>query len=187
MHLHAPVLKEDQRIEYAKTKSYAALKREDPEYVPPSVLKLQSNPPPASMLKRRRDEDTFFNDAKDAKKRNVNGKDGDEMEMDDEEEQASSSKATGSGSAVQTNGPSSSPTAALVCTNLPLEVSDDVLAVLFQQYRGFQSTQVYNAVAGTPGKWAHVYFESPELATVARNALDGFTLKKGWVMAVRFS
>jgi hypothetical protein len=31
---------------------------------------------------------------------------------------------------------------------------------------------------------AQVLFDSPELATTAKDALDGFTLKKGWKMSV---
>jgi len=33
-------------------------------------------------------------------------------------------------------------------------------------------------------KVARVLFESPDLASVAKEALDGFTLKKGWLMSV---
>lgn len=97
----------------------------------------------------------------------------------------------------------------LLCTNLPQEVTDDVLSVLFQQYvrtstfgnlyphdrdksryQGFQSTQVVQSsapnAAGQKMKMAQVLFDSPELASVAKEALDGFTLKKGWVMSVAY-
>lgn len=33
---------------------------------------------------------------------------------------------------------------------------------------------------------AQVIFESPEHATAAKQALDGFMLKKGWAMIVAF-
>jgi hypothetical protein len=33
---------------------------------------------------------------------------------------------------------------------------------------------------------AQVFFETPELATTAKDAVDGFTLKKGWKMSVAF-
>ena len=33
---------------------------------------------------------------------------------------------------------------------------------------------------------AQVLYDAPELATVAKEALDGFTLKKGWVMSVAY-
>jgi hypothetical protein len=34
---------------------------------------------------------------------------------------------------------------------------------------------------------AQVIYETPELASVAKEALDGFTLKKGWNMAVTYT
>jgi U2 small nuclear ribonucleoprotein B'' len=91
---------------------------------------------------------------------------------------------------------------------LPQEVTDDVLSVLFQQYvlylhffyfshqharfryQGFQTTQVtWSPTPNADGarvKMAQVLFETPDLASVAKTALDGFTLKKGWVMSVVF-
>lgn len=33
---------------------------------------------------------------------------------------------------------------------------------------------------------AQVLYESPDLALVAKEALDGFTLKKGWKMGVAY-
>ena len=39
-------------------------------------------------------------------------------------------------------------------------------------------------LAGIRVKMAQVSFETPELATAAKDALDGFTLKKGWQMSV---
>lgn len=33
---------------------------------------------------------------------------------------------------------------------------------------------------------AQVLFDSPDLATVAKDALDGFALKKGWNMIVAY-
>lgn len=40
--------------------------------------------------------------------------------------------------------------------------------------------------SGQRVKMAYVMFDSPELASVAKEALDGFTLKKGWVMSVSY-
>jgi len=99
------------------------------------------------------------------------------------------------------------PSARLLCTNLPQEVTDDVLSVLFQQYvpvccqsaiwevdfildryKGFLKTHVQWSPALNPAgirvKMGQVIFESPELAITAKDALDGFTLKKGWKMSV---
>lgn len=101
----------------------------------------------------------------------------------------------------------SMPTARLLCTNLPQEVTDDVLSVLFQQYvfislsifstfslsfrhPGLKSIQVTwsptpNA-AGVRVKMAQVLYENPDLATTAKEALNGFLLKKGWQMSVAY-
>lgn len=97
------------------------------------------------------------------------------------------------------------PSLRLLCTNLPQEVTDDVLSVLFQQYgtnqifplypfivftryKGFQKAHVTWSPAlnsaGVRVKMAQVLFENPELATTAKDALDGFTLKKNWQMSV---
>jgi U2 small nuclear ribonucleoprotein B'' len=40
--------------------------------------------------------------------------------------------------------------------------------------------------AGQNCKMAQVLFDSPEMATVAKGALDGFALKNGWVMSVAY-
>jgi hypothetical protein len=56
------------------------------------------------------------------------------------------------------------------------------------RYQGFQSTRVVWSPtlnpAGTRVKMAQAFFESPDLATIAKDALDGFTLKKDWKMTV---
>lgn len=192
------------RIEYAKTKSYATLKRENPDYVPPSVLKAQSHPAPASMLAKRNREGDFRGGS--SKKRNINGvgagtaamDEDEEMEIEQDEDDEMPNHTNG---ATTTNGvppppistsnlPAQHPTPNLLCSNLPVEVTDDVLAVLFQQYRGFQTTHTSAGppdASGTPTKMARVVFDSAELASVAREALDGFALKKGWQMGVQFS
>jgi len=110
------------------------------------------------------------------------------MEIEDDEEGAKQAEATdGTAGAVPPVVPLS---ARLLCTNLPQEVTDDVLSVLFQQYKGFQSTHVAPTptanAAGQKAKMAQVLFDSPDLASVAKEALDGFSLKKGWVMSVAY-
>ena len=61
---------------------------------------------------------------------------------------------------------------------------------MLPRYQGFQSTHVAPSptpnAAGQRCKMAQVLFDSPDLATVAKDALDGFTLKKGWVMTVAY-
>lgn len=70
----------------------------------------------------------------------------------------------------------------------PWAVTD--VASCFIRYQGFQTTHV--APSPTPNaqgqkvKMAQVLFDTPDLATVAKEALDGFTLKKGWVMSVAY-
>lgn len=58
------------------------------------------------------------------------------------------------------------------------------------RYKGFQSTHVAQSptpnAAGASVKMAQVFFDSPELASTAKDALDGFTLKKGWKMSVAY-
>ncbi|OSX60126.1 hypothetical protein POSPLADRAFT_1147840 [Postia placenta MAD-698-R-SB12] len=174
------------RIEYAKTKSYATLQREDPNFVPPSPA---STRPVNGSEKRPRDEKIEVDGRQAKRERPDDDDDDEEMEIEDDDE------GTKQGSA-STNAPGAMPqtvqyqSARLLCTNLPQEVSDDVLSVLFQQYQGFQSTHVAPSptpnAAGQKVKMAQVLFDSPELASVAKEALDGFTLKKGWVMTVAY-
>lgn len=58
------------------------------------------------------------------------------------------------------------------------------------RYQGFQSTLVAQAPTlsstGVKLKMAQVFFDTAELASVAKEALDGFTLKKGWKMTVAY-
>lgn len=213
-----------QRINYAKSKSYATCRREDPNFVPPTSI--HARPEAAqigkitvsSVDKRQRDDDTT-DDHPSAKreKSQGDGSDEEEMEIDDDEENVQNrplgtqhrqicitadfflfSKAT-------MPAPIQQPSARLLCTNLPQEVTDDVLSVLFQQYvipysplaffltvfhryRGFLSTHVAQSpmpdAAGAKVKMAQVFYESAELASTAKEALDNFTLKKGWKMSV---
>ncbi|KII94815.1 hypothetical protein PLICRDRAFT_33632 [Plicaturopsis crispa FD-325 SS-3] len=173
-------------IDYAKSKSYATARREDPDFVPPNSANARQLPngkitisgTPASD-KRPRDDDGA-NDERQSKREKADDDDGEEMEIDDEEEAATS----------KANAPSTTPSARLLCTNLPQEVTDKELSILFQQYKGFQNTQVAPSptpnAAGVKTKMAQVLFDSPDLASVAKEALDGFALKKGWLMSVAY-
>jgi hypothetical protein len=173
-------------IHYAKSKSYATLRKEDPNFVPPSAANA-SEIALAQSAKRLREDETA--DSERQTKREKSDEDEEEMEIDDDDDDdepstKNSSVATSTTIPQQVQYPS----LRLLCTNLPEEVTDDVLSVLFQQYRGFQTTQVTwspkpNAAGGRV-KMAQVFFESPELASTAKEALDGFTLKKGWQMSV---
>ncbi|KAG5646594.1 hypothetical protein DXG03_002898 [Asterophora parasitica] len=160
-------------IDYAKTKSWATLQREDPNFVPPTAANAS-----ALVSQKRQREDESAEEERNAK-REKSEEDEEEMEIDDEED-----------SAPTNTNPSSNPSARLLCNNLPQEVTDEVLSVLFQQYQGFQATHVTWAPTpnadGAKVKLAQVTFENSDLAAVAKTALDGFTLKKGWVMSVAF-
>ncbi|KAJ7179941.1 hypothetical protein C8R43DRAFT_971254 [Mycena crocata] len=165
-------------IDYAKTKSYATSRKEDPSFVPPtsanaSALIVQNG---RAEKKRQREEEVAEGERK-AKRDKGDDDDDEEMEIDDEED--NKQNGTASGEPV----PVAHPTARLLCTNLPQEVSDGVLSVLFQQYHGFKSTNV--TPTDVPNvKKAQVLFDSPQLASVAKEALHGFTLKKDWIMSV---
>ncbi|KAI0082467.1 RNA-binding domain-containing protein [Panus rudis PR-1116 ss-1] len=176
-------------IQYAKTRSYATLKREDPNFVPPTSFHARETmsrlgPGAIGVSEKRPRDDTMDVDERANKKEKADDDDdGEEMEIEDDEEQAAKQ-------AVGVPQTSQQPSARLLCTNLPQEVTNDVLAVLFQQYQGFLSVNV--APSPTPNeqgqrvKLAQVLFESPDLATVAKEALDGFALKKGWTMSVAY-
>ncbi|KAG5726471.1 U2 small nuclear ribonucleoprotein B'', partial [Termitomyces sp. T112] len=142
----------------------------------------------SGLLTQKRQRDDENADGERNAKREKSEDDEEEMEIDDEDEPAQSSNTFSSTTVVPSA--SQQPSTRLLCTNLPQEVTDDVLAVLFQQYQGFQATQVtWSPTPNADGarmKLAQVSFETSELASVAKTALDGFTLKKGWIMGVAF-
>lgn len=147
-----------QHIEYAKTKSYATHRREDPDWVPPTSIYVQ-NTPNARLAngageKRQRD-DPMDEDAREVK-RDRTSKDADddddddeEMEIEDDEDAPVKPANTANGAQICILSPSheahalsntgqipaaiQQQSARLMCLNLPQEVTDDVLAVLFQQ------------------------------------------------------
>ncbi|KAF8897487.1 RNA-binding domain-containing protein [Infundibulicybe gibba] len=174
-------------IDYAKTKSYATLRREDPTFVPPTSANANAQAlQNGRSEKRQRDQDAEA--GRTAKREKPDDDDDEEMEIDDDDDAVQPEKT--STPAMPTTVPVAvqQPSARLLCTNLPQEVTDDVLSVLFQQYKGFQTTRVAWSPTPNPDgmrvKMAEVSFESSDLATVAKKALDGFSLKKGWSMSV---
>lgn len=62
--------------------------------------------------------------------------------------------------------------------------------VLYFRYRGFLSVHV--AQSQTPNandqkvKMAQVIYDTADLASVAKEALDGFKIDRGWKMAVAY-
>ncbi|KAI0265087.1 RNA-binding domain-containing protein [Gloeopeniophorella convolvens] len=162
-------------ITYAKSKSYATLRRDDPNFVPPTF---------AHAVSAKRVREAEESDVR-TKREKVADEDGEEMDIDDDDEASPAAPSTSNSMSSQVQ-----PTNKLHCANLPQEVTNGVLAVLFQQYRGFQSAQVKPSAkpnaAGEKVKTAEVTFENAQLAAVAKQMLDGFQLKKGWNMAVTF-
>ncbi|SRR5258708_7180345 len=102
------------------------------------------------------------------------------------------------------------PSSILFCQNLPAEVTEDVLAVLFQQYvllitrtfagvlsliqfllasryPGFLGTKLSAADPTTKSKSGHVRYASTDEAAVALEALNGFQIKRGWKMGVSYA
>ncbi|PPR05645.1 hypothetical protein CVT24_002870 [Panaeolus cyanescens] len=171
-----------QHIAYAKSKSYATLRTEDPNFVPPNAANASSV---IQNGKRARDGDLDEAERKTKREKSDESSD-EEMEIDDDEDAPEKKQSSAAPTTVPTQ--VQQPSARLLCTNLPQEVTDEVLSVLFQQYQGFIRTHVtwspqLNA-QGIRVKMSQVFFENPERATTAKEALDGFTLKKGWQMSV---
>lgn len=75
------------------------------------------------------------------------------------------------------------------CVHIPF-FSRKFITIVADRYKGFQSTHVAPSptpnAAGASVKMAQVLFDNPELASTAKEALDGFTLKKGWKMSVAY-
>jgi len=169
-------------VDYAKTKSYATLQREDPNFIPPTAANASSLV--TQNGKRPRDGDTGDSD-RHSKREKADDSD-EEMEIDDDDEKNEKNDLSAAPSSVPAQ--VQQPSLRLLCTNLPQVVTNDVLSVLFQQYSGFQKAHVTWSPALNPAgirvKMAQVLFETPELATIAKDALDGFTLEKGWQMSV---
>lgn len=112
--------------------------------------------------------------------------DGEEaMEEDSDSEQPADSAAAAAvkaaGSAPILSGEDPNPV--LFLEGLPAEVTDDMMAVLFQQYPGFQSVRL---VPGRTGI-AFVQYDTAAQSDMAKAALDGFKLAPGVVMKVSFA
>ncbi|CAL1701059.1 unnamed protein product [Somion occarium] len=180
-----------QHIQYAKSRSYATFRKEDPNYVPPTSFHAKETISRlgnglVAVNGQKRQVDRIDEGERESKRERTEENEDEEMEIEEDEEEVVKEVPSQNTvpPAVQ------QPSARLLCTNLPQEVTDDVLSVLFQQYQGFQSTHV--VVSPTPNaqgqkvKMAQAIFDSPELASVAKESLDGFALKKGWAMSVAY-
>lgn len=116
---------------------------------------------------------------------NVEDDDEEAMEEDSDSEQpidsAAAAAVKAAGSAPILSGEDPNPV--LFLEGLPAEVTDDMMAVLFQQYPGFQSVRL---VPGRTGI-AFVQFDTAAQSDMAKAALDGFQLAPGVVMKVSFA
>ncbi|KAF8342282.1 uncharacterized protein EI90DRAFT_2965381 [Cantharellus anzutake] len=179
------------RIEYAKTSSYATLRANDSNWIPPKLVQSSvakkavangtgkftvSNAENDQRKRLREGEDADMNEPDEKKRRDAD----DDMEMDEDDDQ-NPTKARVPPST------SAAPSPFLYCQNLPVEVTEDVLAVLFQQYPGFLGTKLSAADPTTKSKTGHVRYATTDEATVALEALNGFQVKRGWKMGVSYA
>ncbi|KAG0144460.1 hypothetical protein CROQUDRAFT_660030 [Cronartium quercuum f. sp. fusiforme G11] len=132
------------------------------------------------------EEDDDGNKKETVKKSKIDHEDDEEaMEEDSDSEQpvdsaaAAAVKAAGTGPVLS----SEEPNPVLFLEGLPSEVTDDMMAVLFQQYPGFVSVRL---VPGRTGI-AFVQYDTSTQSDMAKTALDGFQLAPGIMMKVRFA
>jgi len=199
----------EMRIEYAKTRSHATRKVEEPGWDPLAEAKAKalglgsrlgangaggnkgrittSSNAEAMEIEREKDQSGSKRDREDETTSTSTGrtaKRGRGQEDGEEMDMDDDREATPSNVAAQAQGvPPMVPIAAissrLLCTNLPPDITTDALQILFQQYAGFHSVLITPAGAS---KSAQVQYEQVEQAAVAKEAL----LKKGWAMSVVF-
>ncbi|ELU41399.1 NLI interacting factor-like phosphatase [Rhizoctonia solani AG-1 IA] len=145
----------EMKIEYAKTRSHATRRIEEPGWDPLAEAKAKALGLGSRLKKEARQGD------------------GEAMDMDDDQ---SSNPNPQQNSSVPSTYSAVTISSRLLCTNIPAETSQDTLQKLFQ-YPGFQSL-----VLTPPGqaKSAQVQFEQPDQAKVAREGLHGHALKTDW-------
>ncbi|KDN50285.1 hypothetical protein RSAG8_01621, partial [Rhizoctonia solani AG-8 WAC10335] len=150
----------EMKIEYAKTRSFATRRIEEPGWDPLAEAKAKALGLGSRLKKDRRE-------------------DGEAMDMDDEQ----SSNPNPQQTLVPNTFSAVTISSRLMCTNIPPETSQDTLQKLFSKYPGLQSL-----VLAPPGqaKSAQVQFEQPDQAKAARDALHGHVLKTDWSMSVVF-
>ncbi|TPX56625.1 hypothetical protein PhCBS80983_g04404 [Powellomyces hirtus] len=170
--LYSKSLEDPVSIAYAKSKSNAVKIREG-AYLgagkPPSAAApaIAAGPATPSGTKRPHDGDEEDGDAK--RVRNEDGTEEQGETAGDEE-----------GAGPTTENP---PNRILFLSNLPTSVSEDMLAMLFQQYAGFKEVRL------VPGKTgiAFVEYETDIQADTAKTVLNGFKLAPTVSMGVEFA
>ncbi|CAE6458059.1 unnamed protein product [Rhizoctonia solani] len=150
----------EMKIEYAKTRSYATRRIEEPGWDPLAEAKAKALGLGSRLKKERRQED------------------GEAMDMDDEQ---SSNPNPQQNTLVPNTYSAVTISSRLLCTNIPPETTQETLHKLFSKYPGMHSLML--APPGQP-KSAQVHYEQPDQAKVARDALHGHALKADWSMSV---
>lgn len=111
-------------------------------------------------------EGTYVPKAKRQKKNPTEKKEQEEEDDDDEEEEKEETETPAAAPAV----PSAPPSKYLLAQNIPSEVNEMILAMLFRQYSGYKEVRMPR-----PGL-AFIEFEDEPHATLALEALNGFKL-----------
>lgn len=84
------MLRSPQRIDYAKSKSYATLRKEDPNFVPPTSV--HANALAQAQQNGKRPHDGDYADAEPSAKREKADESDEEMEIEDDDDSAPQSK-----------------------------------------------------------------------------------------------
>lgn len=83
-----------QHIHYAKTKSYAVLRREDPDFIPPNPVHSKLQNGASGLEKRSREDDETTDGTRQVKREKPSGEeDGEEMELEDEDDSGAQTSA----------------------------------------------------------------------------------------------
>ncbi|KND03734.1 uncharacterized protein SPPG_01192 [Spizellomyces punctatus DAOM BR117] len=159
-----PFFDKNMKISFAKTKSNAVRFHEG-VYTAPAKETAPSTTPAAQKRPREDEEES------EAKRTRSD-------QQTSQEEEAESANAQASDQ-TQVNPPNR----ILFLTNLPTSVSEDMLAMLFQQYPGFKEIRLVPGKSGI----AFVEYESDAQAETAKGVLNGFKLTPTHPMTVEYA
>ncbi|KXS19085.1 RNA-binding domain-containing protein [Gonapodya prolifera JEL478] len=177
------------KISYAKTTSNAVSLVEGKYIPPPSLDSKDGTGAKKKKVKRSRDDDSDDNSDEEEdgrKRRKEDEADGEEdMETDEPSRAAPAAPASSTPAAPShPSGPVSLlPNRVLFISNLPPEITDEMLGFLFQQYAGYREVRL------VPGKTdiAFVEYDTEGQAATAKTVLDGFLLTPTTKMKVEFA
>ncbi|KAJ3337033.1 hypothetical protein HDU93_001752 [Gonapodya sp. JEL0774] len=172
------------RISYAKTISNAVSLLEGKYVPPPAAVEVAARKKKA---KRTRDDSSDEDDDEDGegRKRRKEGEDDGEADMETEEPTPASAPTTTAALTTTTisSVAATLPNRVLFVSNLPPEITDEMLGFLFQQYAGYREVRM------VPGKTdiAFVEYDTEGQAGTAKSVLDGFMLTQTTKMKVEFA